>query len=35
MMRTMMAMAGGPRGRRMNLPGGVPAGGPRKAGKRR
>ncbi len=35
MMRTMMAMAGGPRGRRMSPPGGVPAGGPRKAGKRR
>jgi signal recognition particle subunit SRP54 len=35
MMRTMMAMAGGPRGRRMQLPGGIPAGVPRRAGKRR
>jgi signal recognition particle subunit SRP54 len=35
MMRSMMAMAGGPRGRRLQMPGGVPGGVPRKAGKRR
>jgi signal recognition particle subunit SRP54 len=35
MMRTMMAMAGGPGGRRMRLPGGVPAGVAPRHGKRR
>jgi signal recognition particle subunit SRP54 len=35
MMRSMMTMAGGGLGRRMKVPGGVPAGIPRRAGKRR
>ena len=35
MMRSMMAMAGGAHGRRLQMPGGMPAGVARKAGKRR
>ena len=35
MMRSMMAMAGGAHGRRLPMPGGMPAGVARTAGKRR